>query len=83
MSLFSVSYQGFYQLLETKVTLRCRKQDLAVVQVSVIGSHITVALNTHQKPSRIFHYMWPKKGAFQWSSDHTLSYRYVEAVLQI
>uniref|UniRef100_A0A3B4ENW6 ATPase H+ transporting V1 subunit E1a n=1 Tax=Pygocentrus nattereri TaxID=42514 RepID=A0A3B4ENW6_PYGNA len=26
--------QGFYQLLEPKVTIRCRKQDLALVQVS-------------------------------------------------
>jgi len=24
--------QGFYQLLETRVTLRCRKQDQAMVQ---------------------------------------------------
>ncbi|XP_030628510.1 V-type proton ATPase subunit E 1 isoform X2 [Chanos chanos] len=27
--------QGFYQLLEPKVTIRCRKQDLAMVQASV------------------------------------------------
>uniref|UniRef100_A0A8C9U1E6 ATPase H+ transporting V1 subunit E1b n=1 Tax=Scleropages formosus TaxID=113540 RepID=A0A8C9U1E6_SCLFO len=27
--------QGFYQLLEPKVTIRCRKQDLALVQASV------------------------------------------------
>ena len=26
--------QGFYQLLEPKVTVRCRKQDLQMVQVS-------------------------------------------------
>ncbi|XP_076862481.1 V-type proton ATPase subunit E 1 [Brachyhypopomus gauderio] len=27
--------QGFYQLLETKVTIRCRKQDLSLVQTAV------------------------------------------------
>lgn len=30
-----VSLQGFYQLLEPKVTVRCRKQDVQLVQVSV------------------------------------------------
>lgn len=29
------SLQGFYQLLEPKVTVRCRKQDVQLVQVSV------------------------------------------------
>ncbi|KAJ8007059.1 hypothetical protein DPEC_G00113640 [Dallia pectoralis] len=27
--------QGFYQLLETKVTIRCRKQDMQVVQAAI------------------------------------------------
>ncbi|XP_023284696.1 V-type proton ATPase subunit E 1-like, partial [Seriola lalandi dorsalis] len=27
--------QGFYQLLETKVTIRCRKQDVQLVQASI------------------------------------------------
>uniref|UniRef100_A0A3B4X6W0 ATPase H+ transporting V1 subunit E1b n=1 Tax=Seriola lalandi dorsalis TaxID=1841481 RepID=A0A3B4X6W0_SERLL len=30
--------QGFYQLLETKVTIRCRKQDVQLVQVSRLVS---------------------------------------------
>lgn len=28
--------QGFYQLLEPKVTVRCRKQDVQMVQVSIV-----------------------------------------------
>lgn len=28
--------QGFYQLLEPKVTVRCRKQDVQLVQVSIV-----------------------------------------------
>lgn len=31
-----VSLQGFYQLLEPKVTIRCRKQDVQLVQVSIV-----------------------------------------------
>uniref|UniRef100_A0A8C7RYC0 ATPase H+ transporting V1 subunit E1b n=1 Tax=Oncorhynchus mykiss TaxID=8022 RepID=A0A8C7RYC0_ONCMY len=34
--------QGFYQLLETKVTIRCRKQDLQVLQVRMILFTLTV-----------------------------------------
>lgn len=30
-------FQGFYQLLETKVTVRCRKQDVQLVQVRTLS----------------------------------------------
>lgn len=33
-NIITVSHQGFYQLLEPKVTIRCRKQDIPLVQVS-------------------------------------------------
>uniref|UniRef100_A0A665VRZ1 ATPase H+ transporting V1 subunit E1b n=1 Tax=Echeneis naucrates TaxID=173247 RepID=A0A665VRZ1_ECHNA len=31
----NLSHQGFYQLLETKVTIRCRKQDFQLVQAAI------------------------------------------------
>lgn len=31
-----LQFQGFYQLLEPKVIIRCRQQDIAMVQVSVM-----------------------------------------------
>lgn len=40
-----VFFQGFYQLLEPKVTIRCRKQDLALVQVS-FNLHEPVRIDT-------------------------------------
>ncbi|XP_035004008.1 V-type proton ATPase subunit E 1 [Hippoglossus stenolepis] len=32
---YNLLHQGFYQLLEPKVTIRCRKQDVQLVQASI------------------------------------------------
>lgn len=34
----NLSHQGLYQLLESKVTIRCRKQDFQMVQVSKLAT---------------------------------------------
>lgn len=39
------AFQGFYQLLEPKVTVRCRQQDVDLVQVRLIKT-----INASQQP---------------------------------
>ena len=42
---YNVLHQGFYQLLEPKVTIRCRKLDVQLVQVSEVSEFRLVGVN--------------------------------------